>query len=599
MSAFYDNNITNVGRKLLADMQLGAKFVPTKIVIGSGYMPSDKTTQTIEDVVEVVQEISLNKAEKTTDGNCVFGGVLTNASVSKPFYFRELALYAKVIYPEKENKESAEVLYSYGNAKENAELIPAYSTGNAIERQMDLIVYIGNDTEVKLEIKSGLYVDLKEFQQTIQRIDAEIEQMKFEFHKISDKIGEPTDDHTKQTVFGKIASVLKRVIGIDDKVGTPSDSATQQTVFGKIKGIAGDVSGGLKPMNDKIGEPTDPDTQQTVFGKIADLKKLFLEKATEIISKITGMDEKVGTAADNNAQTSIFGRLKKVQETADTINTNMVQQSTLNNVQSTINTVNSKIGTTTDNNASITTGSVMGKLNMLFSALGGEQKFMSAGNHSFTIPAGVRTIQVIAVGGGGGGGGAYRSGTEHKASGGSGGSGGCYINQSFSVNEKQVLSIKIGRGGRGGTSGTGISQSLSYGADGEATMISNVVTVAGGKGGKGGTTSSAGHGSGTGGSGGSSSFSSQNGGTGFLGTGGKGGSSPAVYNGGGGGGSYGIGGDGGTFNSKINARNGVNGGGGGGAYGMQSRVDTSTQGGNGGDGFAIIRWGNAMTNGRA
>ena len=131
--------------------------------------------------------------------------------------------------------------------------------------------------------------DITKLNENFEKIDKVLKQNESDttvtekIEQINTKIGEPTDDHTKQTVFGKIAGVLKKVIGIDDKVGTPSDSATQQTVFGKIKGIAGDVSGGLKPMNDKIGEPTDPDTQQTVFGKIADLKKLFLEKATEII----------------------------------------------------------------------------------------------------------------------------------------------------------------------------------------------------------------------------------------------------------------------------------------------------------------------------
>ena len=36
MSAFYDNNVTDVGRLLLGDVQMGASFVPTKIVIGKG-----------------------------------------------------------------------------------------------------------------------------------------------------------------------------------------------------------------------------------------------------------------------------------------------------------------------------------------------------------------------------------------------------------------------------------------------------------------------------------------------------------------------------------------------------------------------------------
>lgn len=64
MSAFYDNNVTDVGRLLLGDVQMGASFVPTKIVIGKGYLPQGKTTRTMTDVADVVKELALNKATK-------------------------------------------------------------------------------------------------------------------------------------------------------------------------------------------------------------------------------------------------------------------------------------------------------------------------------------------------------------------------------------------------------------------------------------------------------------------------------------------------------------------------------------------------------
>lgn len=345
MSAFYDNQITDIGRKLIVDMQIGAKFSPTKIVVGSGYMPPDKTTRTMTDVVEVVKEITLNKSEKTIDGDAVFGGVLSNAEISKPFYFRELALYAKVTYPDNpEKQESEEVLYSYGNAKENAELIPVYESGNLIERQLDLIVYIGNDTDVSLQVASGIYVDMPTFTTTVQRIDTDIEKIREQMQNTGN-VGEPTDDDSKQTVFGKIAGVLKKVIGIDDKVGTAADTAAQATLFGKIKGITDNVSGNLKPMSDKIGQPADNETTQTVFGKIADLKKFFSDKAVEILNKIVGVDNKVGTSGDSSSSSTLFGRLKKVQETTDTINTST-------------NTVNSKIGASSDSSSSTLFGAI-------------------------------------------------------------------------------------------------------------------------------------------------------------------------------------------------------------------------------------------------
>lgn len=156
MSAFFDNSITDGGRQLYAEMQAGGTFVPTRIVIGSGYLPTGKTTRTVTSVAEPVKSIELNKKEKLNDGDFVIGGVFTNEDITAAFYYRELALYAKVVRADE--TETAETLYSYGNAGANAELIPAYSTDTAIERQLDILTYIGNDAVVKIEVESGVYV---------------------------------------------------------------------------------------------------------------------------------------------------------------------------------------------------------------------------------------------------------------------------------------------------------------------------------------------------------------------------------------------------------------------------------------------------------
>lgn len=175
MSVFFDNSITDVGRLLWAEMQAGGTFVPTKIVVGSGYMPTKKTTRTMTAVTTPVMEIDFNKKKSTPDGDFIFGGFFTNKDVTTPFYYRELALYAKVIRAD--NTETAETLYSYGNAGDNAEVIPAYSTDTVVERQLDIITYIGNDANVDLTVSSGLNVSWQDFQDEIDRIDYLFEQV--------------------------------------------------------------------------------------------------------------------------------------------------------------------------------------------------------------------------------------------------------------------------------------------------------------------------------------------------------------------------------------------------------------------------------------
>lgn len=163
MGNFSNNSMTESGRLLFADVQAGAVLIPTKIVLGSGSLPAGKTPATMTAVVNPVKELQINKKERTPDGKAVFGGVYSNQGITEAFYFRELALYCKAEYRAADGtvtKSVAEVLYSYGNAGATADYMPAYSTETVVERQMDLVTYVGNNTEVDLTIESGIYATI-------------------------------------------------------------------------------------------------------------------------------------------------------------------------------------------------------------------------------------------------------------------------------------------------------------------------------------------------------------------------------------------------------------------------------------------------------
>ena len=156
MANFQNNAITESGILLRAHVDMGAVFTATKIVIGSGYIPAGKTAKTMTDVVTPVKELAINKKERSNDGKVIFGGAYTNEDITTEFYFRELALYAKAVYPD--GTEVEEVLYCYGNSEGSAELMAAYSTSTVVERQMDLVTYVGNEAQIDLTIASGLYI---------------------------------------------------------------------------------------------------------------------------------------------------------------------------------------------------------------------------------------------------------------------------------------------------------------------------------------------------------------------------------------------------------------------------------------------------------
>ena len=165
MANFQNNAITDAGRVLMSHVQMGAVFEPTKIVIGSGFLPAGTTPRTITAVVTPIKTLTINKKKRSNDGTVTVGGVYTNQDVSTDFYFRELALYAKATYAD--GTAVPECLYSYGNAGDAAELMPAYSSGQPVERQMDIVTLIGNDAEVDLTIESGIWVTREQMEEAL------------------------------------------------------------------------------------------------------------------------------------------------------------------------------------------------------------------------------------------------------------------------------------------------------------------------------------------------------------------------------------------------------------------------------------------------
>lgn len=246
----------------------------------------------------------------------------------------------------------------------------------------------------------------------------------------------------------------------------------------------------------------------------------------------------------------------------------------------------------------------------------GQQIF--TGSTTWTVPAGVRSVQVFLVGGGGGGGGGLG-----RTWGGGGGAGGRTALVNLSVTPGQSLAVTIGAGGNCGFGVSGQVPSGKLAGKTGGTTSFGSSSVSGGGGG-----SVYNYGGGAGGSGGGAggdrvmdeSCSGGNGGTngglGSVNSAGGGGESGAgqgtstiaptgtLYSGGGGGGSVfrssngrgGAGGNGGGANGGDRFRDGFNaplntGGGGGGGGTNDSSSYAGMTGGFGGSGICIIRWG--------
>ncbi len=204
---------------------------------------------------------------------------------------------------------------------------------------------------------------------------------------------------------------------------------------------------------------------------------------------------------------------------------------------------------------------------------------------TFTPPAGVTTISIIAVAGGGGGGGG--------CVGGGGGAGGFFRNTNLSVNGN--IDINIGSGGSAGTF-AGSCNASRGGTGGDTTLtISGIITrINGGGGGGAFNAAKTGANGGSGGGGSGDSSITNAGGTGIAGQGNNGGVGRALApsNPGGGGGGYTTAGDSGTATAGGAGGSGISitvfgasqnfSGGGGGASDQGGGTGGQSCGGNGG-----------------
>ena len=212
MGVFSNNAITDGGRVLLSYVEMGAIFTPTKIVMGSGTLPAGTTVRTIKDVVAPVKTLTIGKKKRGNDGTVTIGGVYSNQNVTADFYFRELALYARA-----DNQDGSvaaeECLYSYGNAGSTADLMPAYSSGQPVERQIDLVIYVGNDSNVDLTIASGTAMTVEMGEQMVDGLRQEVGQA------LEGK-AEKTHTHTSKDITGLDEAMSGALEGKADKEHT-------------------------------------------------------------------------------------------------------------------------------------------------------------------------------------------------------------------------------------------------------------------------------------------------------------------------------------------------------------------------------------------
>lgn len=112
-------------------------------------------------------------------------------------------------------------------------------------------------------------------------------------NEINNKIGKESDADTQPTLFGKIAKVLKAVLGIDGKIGTSGDTSEDETLFGKIK----EVKESIVPKRYVFSETVQETKQGYDFISIKNANKAM---SVILFSKVAEYDGTIGFSTTLN-----------------------------------------------------------------------------------------------------------------------------------------------------------------------------------------------------------------------------------------------------------------------------------------------------------
>lgn len=151
MSTFTLNSITVQGLNVIAKLVAGSRLEFTRIAIGDGAMPSDKTPLTVTDLTHKLFDVDINSVVNNNNGSATVMGVFSNTASETGFFYRELGLFAK------DPDTKKEILYCYGNAAADAEWISPAGSSSVIEKEVTIITLIGNAEKVTASLKSGIY----------------------------------------------------------------------------------------------------------------------------------------------------------------------------------------------------------------------------------------------------------------------------------------------------------------------------------------------------------------------------------------------------------------------------------------------------------
>lgn len=152
--------LTKKGRDLQAKSEAGTKLVFTRVKIGDG---QGGDYDSLNNLVKPKKDLSINSIKAEGDGLCRIRTHITNIGLDVGLFVYEIGLFAN-------DPDVGEILYGVTTATTPDYLPPAGGT-TLVNHQFDIVIIVGNATEIHANIDTDGYVSKSDFDEWTRKIE--------------------------------------------------------------------------------------------------------------------------------------------------------------------------------------------------------------------------------------------------------------------------------------------------------------------------------------------------------------------------------------------------------------------------------------------
>lgn len=152
--------LTKKGRDLQAKSEAGTKLVFTRVKIGDG---QGGDYNALNDLVRPKKDLNISSIKAEGDGLCRIRTHITNIGLDVGLFVHEIGLFAN-------DPDVGEILYGVTTATAPDYLPPAGGT-TLVNHQFDIVIIVGNATEIHANIDTDGYVSKADFDEWMRKIE--------------------------------------------------------------------------------------------------------------------------------------------------------------------------------------------------------------------------------------------------------------------------------------------------------------------------------------------------------------------------------------------------------------------------------------------